>query len=380
MTTTAAPPAPAARGTGAAEPGPPAPGCRPGGPHRPGAARRPSPVIVLGGLSVLLVAVCLVAAAIGAYRVPLSEVIGAVARRLGAGGAPADPMADELLWEIRFPRVVLGAIVGASLAAAGAALQGMIRNPLAEPGILGVSSGAAFGAALQIVAGVALLGWLSLPLAAFVGGLVTVIAVYVASRHDGRIEVVTLILTGIAANAFIGALIGLLMFVSTDAQLRGITFWTLGSLAQASWAKVGIVAPFAALGLVACFAVAPKLDLLALGESPARHLGVDVERLHLVVMVVVAVLTASAVSVAGQILFVGLVIPHVVRMTVGPGHRLLLPAAALLGAAGLVLADLVARTIAAPAELPLGVLTALVGAPWFFWLLRRTRARQGGWA
>lgn len=340
---------------------------------------RPGAIVV--GLVVLLVVVCVIACAAGAYAVPPREVVATVARHLGvASGRSADPVADSVLWEIRFPRVVLGVVVGASLAAAGAAMQGMVRNPLAEPGIVGVSAGAALGAATQIVVGVAWLGGLTLPLAAFVGGFATVVAVYMASHWGGRVEVVTLVLTGIAANAFIGALIGLLMFVSTDAQLRGITFWTLGSLAQASWTKVGLVLPFALVGLGAVLVLAPKLDLLALGEGPASHLGVDVRRLHLLLLVLVASLTASAVAVSGQILFVGLVVPHVVRMLIGPGHRLLVPTSALLGAVVLVAADLVARTIAAPAELPLGVLTALLGAPWFLWLLRRTRMTQGGWA
>lgn len=347
-------------------------------PARPGQVR---PALIMTAMAIVLAAVALAACAIGAYSVPIGEVIGAVARRLGLSSAPAtDPVADSLLWEIRFPRVVLGMIVGAALGCAGAALQGMIRNPLAEPGIVGVSSGAALGGAAAIVAGVAWFGVLTLPLAAFVGGLTAVVLVYVASRSGGRIEVVTLVLTGIAVNAFVGALIGLMMFVSTDAELRGITFWTLGSLAQATWSKVGIVAPFMVAGVVATLVLAGRLDLLALGEDQARHLGVDVRRLHLTILVVVAVLTAAAVAVSGQILFIGLVVPHVVRMMAGPGHRLLIPASALLGAIALVLADLVARTVAAPAELPLGVLTALIGAPWFLWMLRRTRARQGGWA
>lgn len=340
-----------------------------------------TPTVALTGMVALLAVVALLACTMGAYPVPVADVLDAVARHLGFASGPApDPIADSLLWEIRFPRVVLGMIVGASLGCAGAALQGMIRNPLAEPGIVGVSSGAALGGAAAIVAGVTWFGVLTLPLAAFVGGLTAVSLVYVGSRSAGRIEVVTLVLTGIAVNALVGALIGLMMFLSTDAELRGITFWTLGSLAQASWSKVGIVAPFMVVGLVATVALAGKLDLLALGEGPARHLGVDVRRLHLTVLIVVAVLTAAAVAVSGQVLFVGLVVPHLVRMLLGPGHRLLVPASALLGAISLVLADLVARTLAAPAELPLGVLTALIGAPWFLWMLRRTRARQGGWA
>lgn len=353
-------------------------------PPRPGRARRSlrsHPGLLLTALAVLLVAVSVAACMLGAFAIPAGEVGAAVARHLGlTSSTAADPLADSILWEIRFPRVALGIIVGASLACAGAVLQGMIRNPLAEPGIVGVSSGAALAASAQIVFGVALFGRLSLPLAAFCGGLAAVVVVYLAARRGTQVEIVTLVLTGIAVNALLGALIGLLMFVSTDAELRGITFWTLGSLAQATWDKVALVAPLALVGLGASLALARRLDLLALGEGPARHLGVDVRRVHIAALLVVAALTASAVAVAGQILFVGLVVPHLVRMLAGPGHRILLPAAALLGASVLVLGDLVARTVAAPAELPLGVLTALIGAPWFLWALRRTRASQGGWA
>jgi iron complex transport system permease protein len=298
---------------------------------------------------------------------------------LEVGPAP-DQVADSVLWQIRFPRVALALVVGAALGCGGATMQGSFSNPLAEPGIVGVSSGAALGAVAAISLGFAGLGGWSLPVAAFVGGLATVIVVYLASRSDGRIEVVTLILTGIAVNALAGAVIGLLTFFSTDAELRSITFWSLGSVAQATWPKVAVVAPLAAVGIVLAWTRAPELDLLALGDRAAGHVGVDVDRLRAVMLVIVAVLTASAVAVSGIILFVGLVVPHLVRMVAGPGHRVLLVASALGGAVLLVLADLVARTIAAPAEVPLGVLTALVGSPFFFWLLRRTRARQGGWA
>ena len=346
----------------------------------PGSHRRTPGAFVLGVLLVLLVATCVFGAGMGAYAVPPGEVLAAVLRRLGLGATGTDPMAEQLLWEIRFPRVALAVLVGASLGCAGAAMQGTFSNPLAEPGIVGVSSGAVLGAVAQIVIGVSVAGSLSLPIAAFAGGLLTVLTVYWSSRAAGRTEVVTLILTGIAVNAFTGAAIGLLTFLSNDAQLRSIVFWTLGSMAQATWAKVAIVAPFATVGLALACGGAARLDLLALGDRPARHLGVDVERLRLTMLTIVAVLTAAAVAVSGQILFVGIVIPHLVRMVVGPGHRLLLPASALLGATVLVGADLVARTIAAPAEIPLGVLTALLGSPFFFWQLRRTRARQGGWA
>jgi iron complex transport system permease protein len=259
-------------------------------------------------------------------------------------------------------------------------MQGTFSNPLAEPGIVGVSSGAALGAVAAIAVGFATLGAWSLPAAAFIGGLVTVVVVYLSARSDGRTEVVTLILTGVAVNAMTGAVIGLMTFFSSDAQLRSITFWSLGSVAQATWPKVGVIAPLAIVGIVLTCTRAGQLDLLSLGDRAASHVGVDVDRLRVVLLTIVAVLTASAVAVSGIILFVGLVIPHLIRMVAGPGHRLLLPASALGGATLLVIADVVARTIAAPAEVPLGVLTALVGSPFFFWLLRRTRARQGGWA
>lgn len=344
-------------------------------------SRRFPPAAVFVGLVVALVGTCIAGAAMGAYSVPPSEVVGAVLRKIGLSAAqPGDALADQVLWEIRFPRVVLAGVVGAALGCGGAVMQGTFGNPLAEPGVVGVSSGAVLGAVAQIVIGFTFLGTWSITGSAFIGGLLTLAVVYASSRANGRTEVVTLILTGIAVNALAGAVIGLFTYLSNDEELRSITFWTLGSVAQATWPKVAAVAPIALVGLVVALTQSRRLDLLALGEQPARHLGVDVERLRLLMLVVVALLTAAAVSVSGIILFVGLVVPHLMRMAMGPGHRALLPASALAGALVLVFADLVARTIAAPAELPLGVLTALVGSPFFLWQLRRTRARQGGWA
>jgi iron complex transport system permease protein len=340
----------------------------------------PAPLL-LGGLTLALLVACVIAAGVGAYAVSPGEVLAAIGRRIGLlGGVAADPLADDVLWQIRFPRVALAAVVGAALGCAGAAMQGSFSNPLAEPGVVGVSSGAVLGAVISIVAGVTFAGPWTLVGAAFLGGLITVFAVYWGARSAGRTEVVTLVLTGIAVNALVGAVIGLMTYLSNDAELRSITFWTLGSVAQATWAKVAVVAPIALAGLAVAWHLAPRLDLLSIGERQARHLGVDVERLRIAMLTVIAVLTAAAVAMSGSILFVGLVIPHLVRMVAGPAHRLLLPASALAGALVLVVADLVARTAAAPAELPLGVLTALVGSPFFLWQLRRTRARQGGWA
>ncbi|GHE58572.1 ABC transporter permease [Streptomyces longispororuber] len=342
--------------------------------------RRRAPVLLAAALAAALAVLCLLSAGLGAYDIPLGDVLASVRHRVGLGGHALDRVPESVLWNVRLPRVVLALLVGAALGCAGALTQGVFGNPLAEPGVIGVSSGAAVGAVASIALGLTFLGTWTVTVFAFVAGLVTVLLVYVLSREGGRTDVVTLILTGIAVNAFAGALIGLFLFFADTAQVSQITFWQLGSLAQATWPKVLAVLPCAAAGLLLAPLSARKLDLLALGERPARHLGVDVERLRMVLVLVVALLTAAAVAVAGVITFVGLLVPHLLRMAAGPGHRFLVPGSALGGAVVLVGADLAARTVAAPAELPLGVLTALLGSPFFFWLLRRTRRGQGGWA
>ncbi|KAB2594488.1 FecCD family ABC transporter permease [Streptomyces arboris] len=332
------------------------------------------------GLSLALLAGCLLSAAIGAYSIPIGDVLGSLQHRIGLGGQPLDRVGESVLWNVRLPRVVLALLVGASLGCAGALMQGVFGNPLAEPGVIGISAGAAVGAVASIALGLTFFGNWTITVFAFIAGLATVLLVYTLSRSGGRTEVVTLILTGIAVNAFAGALIGLFIFFADNAQITQITFWQLGSLSQATWPKVLAVLPCALAGLLIAPFYARKLDLLALGERPARHLGVDVERLRILLVLVVALLTAAAVAVAGIISFVGLLVPHLLRMANGPGHRFLIPGSALGGALVLVAGDLAARTVAAPAELPLGVLTALFGSPFFFWLLRRTRRKQGGWA
>lgn len=342
------------------------------------AARRP---LLLTGLAGTLIVVGVVAAGTGQVQIAPAEVVASVLHRLGLeiGALPTAPHGENALWIVRFPRVALAAVVGASLGCAGAVMQGIFGNPLAEPGVIGVSSGAAVGAALAIVTGFSALGGWTLAAAAFAGGLATTYLVYALSRADGRTEVVTLVLTGIAVNAVAGAAIGLLMFVTDAAGVQAIAFWNLGSLAQANWNAVAVALPCLAVGLTAALASAGKLDLLALGERSARHLGVDVERLRVRMIVVTALLGAAAVAFTGVISFIGLVVPHLVRMVAGPGHRVLLPASALGGAVVVIAADLAARTLVEYQELPLGVLTAVVGGPAFFWLLRRTRRRAGGW-
>lgn len=337
--------------------------------------------VLIAGLSVGLLAVVLVAAGTGQVQISPAEVIGSVLHRLGldVGPLPSVAHGESALWQVRFPRVVLAAIIGAALGCAGAVMQGIFGNPLAEPGVIGVSAGAAVGAALVIVTGLTAWGSWTVAAGAFVAGLITTFAVYLISRANGRTEVVTLVLTGVGVNAIGGALIGLLMFLADDSGVSAIAFWNLGSLAQANWTAVWITLPCLAIGLTFAIANSRKLDLLALGERSAQHLGVNVEKLRIQMIVMTALLGAAAVAFTGIISFVGLVVPHLIRMVAGPAHRVLLPASAIGGALLVIAADLAARTLVDYQEMPLGVLTAAVGGPAFFWLLRRTRTRAGGW-
>jgi len=355
--------------------------------------RRGRTTIVVTALAIALAALAVVSSGVGQLSIPVPEILGSIAQHanallrgvgLGSVGLPVlaepqHPNADATLWLIRFPRIVMAVVVGAALATAGLVMQGVFRNPLAEPGIVGVSSGAAVGASAVIVFGTVGLNPLIAPAFAFIGGLAATFIVYFSARAGGRTEVVTLVLTGIAVNAVAGAGIAFLTFAGTTQQREQIVFWQLGSLNGSRWQDVAIVLPVAAVGIAGAALLSYRLDLLALGERQARHLGVDVERTRIVGIVIVAVLTAAAVALCGIIAFVGLVIPHLMRMLLGPGHRALIPSSALGGALLLLAADLGARTAVPYAELPIGMLTAIVGGPFFFWLLRRTRVRSGGW-
>jgi iron complex transport system permease protein len=361
---------------------------------RPRAHRRPGlATVVFGGMAVALVVLAVVSAGSGQLSIPPAEVVGAFVKAwndgvqaIGVGVLSLPPGAamthvngEATLWLIRVPRLLMAVFVGATLATAGVVMQGVFRNPLAEPGVIGISSGAAVGASASIVFGLSFLGPLTLPVFAFVGGLLATIVVYASARADGRTEVVTLVLTGIAVNAVGGAAIALFTYLGSTQEREQIVFWQLGSLNGTRWQDLAIVIPIAVVGIVACLFLSGSLDLLALGERQAEHLGVRVERLRVFAIVVIALLTCAAVAFCGIIGFVGLVVPHLMRMILGPGHRLLMPASALGGAVLLLAADLVARTAIPGSELPIGMLTALIGGPFFFWLLRRTRRRSGGW-
>lgn len=337
---------------------------------RSGIARRVTLV-----LAVAMVAVSLLSLSAGASGVSLSGTLAALLR-----GEALDPADQLVLLQIRLPRLAMGLLVGAALAVSGAVMQGLFRNPLADPGLVGVSAGAGLGAITAIVLGSALpvgmaaaLGPHLLPIAAFAGGWTATMVLYaIASRH-GRTSVATMLLGGIALAALTGAASGLLIYMADDSQLRDLTFWGMGSLAGASWTRLLAAAPLMAAGLIAALFLARGLNGLALGEAAAHHMGLAVERTKRIAILSVAASTGAAVAVSGGIGFVGLVVPHLLRLATGPDHRRLLPNAALLGATLLVLADLLSRTIVAPAELPIGIITALAGGPVFIAILLRQR-------
>lgn len=337
-----------------------------------------SPAFVVAALLAVLVAVALLAVTIGAAGIPLERFLAAI------GWGTSDPTLMErdqlVLWSIRLPRIVVAVMVGALLATGGTIMQGLFRNPLAEPGLVGVSAGAALAAVTTIVVGDRLLPALGLklpfevlPFAAFAGALATTAALYRIATRNGRTSIATLLLAGIAIGALAQAAIGFLVFVADDRQLRDITFWSLGSLSGSTWTKVLAIAPFLGALLLALPLIARGLDVMVLGETEAYFTGIKVEQLKRACIVLVAAAAGAAVSVAGIIGFLGIVVPHLLRLVLGPGHRVLLPASACFGGILLLAADTVARVIVAPAELPIGIVTAAIGAPFFLVLLLKQR-------
>jgi iron complex transport system permease protein len=334
--------------------------------------------IVLGTLVATLVVAFLANLGAGAVTIAPSQVVRILLHHMGAGTGGA-PRFDAVVWDIRLPRALLAAVVGAALAVAGAALQAVFRNPLVEPRVVGVADGAALGAVAAIVSGVEIAGVYTLPLAAFVAGLAATLLVFATATHGNRTDVVTLILAGIAVNVTAAAATGLFIYAADDDQLRDIVFWMLGSLAGATWSDLAAVTPPILLATVVLCGHARVMDLLALGDREARHLGANVGRVRLLIVGLAALATGAAVATAGVIGFVGLVVPHIVRMNLGPDHRTLLPASALGGASLLLAADLAARTVVIPRELPLGVVTAVAGGPYFLRLVRTQRNVDRGW-
>jgi iron complex transport system permease protein len=346
-------------------------------PRRLGATR------VVAVLVVVVLVFALVAAAVGAAPIAPSRVASALLfEPLGLGRSDLSDAERAVVLGIRAPRIVLALLVGAALGGAGAATQGLFRNPLADPGLLGVSSGASLGAAIAIVTlgpSLALASpWAraaSLPVAAALGAALVTAAILGLARHDRLGSRGVLLLAGIAINAIVGAIVGFLSQAADDAQLRDLVFWTLGRLGSASWTDVAVVTPWIVGAALALPRLAAPLDALALGGSEAHHLGVDVEATERRVALAVLVSVGAAVSVAGLVGFVGLVVPHLARALVGPAHRGLVPTSTALGALVVLVADTLARGLLAPRELPVGLLTAAVGAPFFLALLAREARR-----
>ena len=318
---------------------------------------------------------CIASLQVGATDVTLSAMLAKFVQ-----GEALSQMERVVLFDIRLPRLAMGVLVGASLAVSGAAMQGLFRNPLADPGIVGVGAGAGLGAILAIVLGALLPVWMIdilgnqlVPFAAFLGGWGSTILLYRVSTRGGRTSVATMLLAGIALGALAGALSGILVYIADDRQLRDLTFWGLGSLAGASWAKVLSAGPLILLSIGAALMLGRGLNGLALGEATAAHIGIDVQRMKSIAILAVAGATGAAVAVSGGIGFIGIVVPHLLRLASGPDHRTLLLNSALLGAILLILADMIARVVIAPAELPIGIVTAVLGAPIFLWILLKRR-------
>ena len=285
---------------------------------------------------------------------------------------------ESIIINVRLPRVVLGLLIGASLALAGVTTQGIFKNPMADPYILGVSSGAAFGASAVIVLGISvLLLSVSITAGAMIGALAVSFLVFSIARTRNKIPVETLLLSGIAVSAFFSAITSFLMYISGH-NLSQIVFWVMGALWSSNWNHVLILTPFLVVASIIIYAFARDLNLMLLGDESAAHLGSDVDRVKMILLAVSSLLAAAAVSVSGIIGFVGLVIPHIMRLIVGPDHRVLIPASALVGAMFLVLADTFSRMIVQPTEMPVGIVTALIGAPFFVYLLiRQKKALRG---
>jgi iron complex transport system permease protein len=329
-------------------------------------------LVVLASLAAALLLSIVAGVAFGAVPIPPADILAAIGRGLSG---QRSGMIDALVLDLRLPRVLLAALVGMCLAAAGTLYQALFRNPLADPYILGVSSGAGLGATLALAAiGGSVAAYVGVPIAAFVGAIAAITVVVGVSSRRGRLEMLSLLLAGVAVSYTLAALTSFVMVFNRQ-TMQQVVFWMMGGLQGASWTSVAVVGAMLAAGLAGPVLYARDLNVMLLGDERAGQLGVDVERFKLVVLATASLLVAAAVSVSGLIGFVGLMTPHMARLVLGPDHRRLLPASVLAGGIVLVLADLVARTVLAPVELPVGIVTALLGGPFFVWLLVRADRR-----
>lgn len=338
-------------------------------------------VLVGTGLLVLLVSTAAVALSLGAADLaPGAALRAVISRALGISALDPglSPSERAIVFEMRLPRLVLALLVGCALAMAGVVMQAFFQNPMAAPSIIGVSSGASLGATVAVVTGlsVGVAGIGAVPVAAFVGAMAATALVYVLSRRGGQTPVGVLLLTGIALGSALSALAALILVTGGDPTRRDldqVVYWMLGSVAGRTWAHVLLVLPYVVIAGAVTALFARDLNVLTLGDDTAHYLGLNVERVRLLLLALASLLTAAAVAVSGIIGFVGLIVPHLMRLAVGPDHRVLVPASGVAGGILLALADVVARTMAAPTEVPVGIITSLLGAPFFLYLLHRRR-------
>ncbi len=322
----------------------------------------------------LVLAVALVSLSLGPFNIPAGRVASIVLSYVGLDFAAFSRTEQLVIEQIRLPRIVVGALVGMALGVAGATMQGLFRNPMADPGIIGVSAGGAVGAVVAIATGVTGLFFLALPAFAFVGAMGASFLVYGIAAVGGRFSMATLLLAGVAVNAFLGAVVSAIIILLPDnGALREILFWLAGGLDSRSWEHVRISAPLILVGTAVILAMTRDLNLLTLGDDEARSMGVRVDAARVFLLAAAALVTGSAVAVSGTIAFVGLVTPHILRLVLGPDHRVLVPMSALGGAAFVILADTVARVVIQPAELRVSIITAFVGAPFFIFLLIKNK-------
>ena len=328
----------------------------------------------IAGLVLLLVVVVVIASAVGSTQIPLSSIWGVLLSRLPfIDVTPTWSAATEtIIVDIRLPRVVLAGVVGAALAVAGTTYQGLFRNPLADPYLIGVAQGAALGAVVGFLLPWSVVGLGLIPVLAFIGALLAVAVVYSIARVGKTLPVTTLILAGVALGAFLASITSYLMIISGD-KLHGIISWLMGRFSLVNWEQVWMVMPYIVIGVVVIWLYARPLNVMQLDEEQAQQLGINVERVKLILLVAATLITAAAVCFVGTIGFVGIIVPHAVRLVWGPDHRFLLPLTTLAGASLLILADTAARTVLAPTEIPVGVITAFFGAPFFLYLLRRRK-------
>lgn len=326
-------------------------------------------------LILLLTTIFLIALAIGSVSVPLTEILKILSNNILQTNFDIDKAQNNIIFNIRLPRVILAMLVSVALSVAGATIQGIYRNPMADTGVLGISSGASFGAIVAIATGFSSLHLFAMPLFSVVGALITAFGIFVFASRDRQVPILTLVLTGIAISSFLGSLVSLILTTMDEGQTQSYVFWSMGSLSSTRWEHVKLVALPIIIGVLLIIKQSNDLNILMLGEEEAQSLGLCPYMVRKKMLFLVSIVTAMAVCVSGGIQFIGLVIPHILRLTIGPDNRYLIPASALGGAIFLIFCDLLARTLIVPAELPVGILTSLAGAPYFLYLIEKERRK-----